>query len=64
MRKHILLLVECPISSGGVFYEIFNFLFGTSHDSATLSKIKQNIHLLKENQSIQLKQMGEQYVFN
>ena len=45
----------------GVIHKILNFLFGESNDSATLNNIKQNIHLLKENQLMQPEQTREQY---
>ena len=33
----------------GIIHKIFHFLFGEPHDATTMNRIKQNIHLLKEN---------------
>ena len=38
-----------PHVNWGAIYKMFNILFQESDDSATLNKIKQNIHLLQEN---------------
>ena len=41
--------------------KIFHFLFGDSDNWATVNQIKQNIHMLKENQLRQQDQIKEQY---
>ena len=43
-----------------VFHKIFHFPFDEAKDSATLNKIKQDIHILKESKVIQLEQIQEQ----
>ena len=36
-----------------IIHKTFHFLFGKPNDSITMSKIKENIYLLKENQLMQ-----------
>ena len=60
-EKTCLSFGRIPHVKHGAFHKIFNFLFGESHDSATLNKIKQNIQLLQENQLVQPEQIRKQY---
>ena len=50
-----------PCFKCGIMHNIFNYLFAQSDGSTTLNKIKQNIHLLQENQMMQQEQIREQY---